>query len=312
MTDDVRCIWAFIVLFGCVAYLARGFIRRHRTLISKLKPAAVCILAALLLLGTNHVAVGREGFNAATVCEQLLSGPPSTRCVALTFDDGPDPVYTPQVLNVLRDYGVRATFFLVGQKVLLYPEIARQIADEGHVIGNHSYTHRDLGKLSALALTCEIDWTQRAIEEICGVTPVLFRPPRGITSPSLLQHLADRKMVLALWTASSRDWLQLSPGAIAGGVTRGAAPGDVYLFHDSGDFITSEGASRASTILALPRVIKGLKDRRLSIAGLDEILAAAREQGWCEQVNLERAKEKQEQLDAAAQRAAALVKSQAR
>ncbi len=310
MHDDVRCIWVFLVLVSCLAYLARGPIRRHRTFISRLSPIAVCLVAVFTLFVANHVLIGRAGFAGVTVCEQLVSGPPTAQVVAITFDDGPDPEYTPEVLRVLREHCVKAAFFLVGRKVLLYPEIARQIADEGHVIGNHSYTHRDLGKLGALALACEIDWTQRAIEEVCGVTPTMFRPPRGITSPTLLQQLADRKLVLALWTVSSRDWMQLSPGAIASGITRRAAAGDVYLFHDSGDFITAAGANRTSTVLTLPRVIKGLGDRGLTVVGLDAMLAAAREQSWCEQLNLKRLREEEKQLAAAAQRAAALSRLQ--
>lgn len=297
--EDIEVLWAFVVLSASILYLARGFLRRHRTTISKLRPVAMIMVAFLIMFVAHHVRVGRQGFGGETACELLVSGSPTANMVAITFDDGPDPEYTPEILRVLREANVKATFFLVGRKVLAYPEIARQIVAEGHIVGNHSYSHNDLGKLSRIALAAEIDWTQRAITEVCGVTPLLFRPPRGVTSPVLLELLADRGLVLSLWTMSSQDWLQLTPGGIASSITRRAVAGDVFLFHDSGDFVSSSGASRDATVLALPRVIDGLAKKGLAMVGLDTVLATAREEGWCESIRLAELRKMQSEQSAA-------------
>jgi peptidoglycan/xylan/chitin deacetylase (PgdA/CDA1 family) len=278
--EDVHIAWTFAVLAASLGYLARGFIRRHRSSLTRLRTLSYAALAMLSLVAAQHIHVGRQGFAEMVECQQIVSGPPSLKAVALTFDDGPDPKYTPQVLKVLKEHNVRATFFMVGSKVLAHPDIARQIVADGHAVGNHSYTHRDLGKLSREQLAKEIDWTSKAIEEVCGIRPTMFRPPRGVTSPTLLRLLAERKMVLALWTTSSGDWMQLSPGSIVKRLSRHVAPGEVFLFHDSGDFISAGGASRLATVKCLPGVIKAVRQANLGFACMFDVYNAAREAGW--------------------------------
>ena len=278
--EDIHLLWAAVVVLTSVAYLARFHLRRQRPWLLRRQTIGVtCAVLGLLLLGT-YVQVGRAGFHRATFCEQLVSGPPNSGLVALTFDDGPDPAHTPEVLRALREAGVKATFFMVGSKVQAYPEIARQVVAEGHTVGNHSYSHRDMGRMSRLVLALEIDRTQRVIEDVCEVTPVLFRPPRGVTSGALLELLAEREMVLALWSLSSRDWMQLPPSGIVAAMARRTRPGDVLLFHDSGDYVRAAGASRLATIRALPGVISALQARGLAFATMDEVLCLARETGW--------------------------------
>jgi len=278
--EDIHLLWAAVVVLTSVAYLARFHLRRQRPWLLRRRTIGVaCAILGVVLLGT-YVQVGRAGFHRATFCEQLVSGPPNSGLVALTFDDGPDPVHTPEVLRVLREAGVQATFFMVGSKVQAYPEIARQVVAEGHTVGNHSYTHRDMGRMSRLMLALEIDRTQLIIEEVCGVMPVLFRPPRGVTSAAMFELLAERQMVLVLWSLSSRDWMQLPPSGIVAAMARRARPGDVLLFHDSGDYVRAAGASRLATIRALPGVISALQARGLAFATIDEVLCLARETGW--------------------------------
>jgi len=278
--EDIHILWTFVVLGTSLLYLSRGLLRRHRTRLGRLRAVSGALLCIALLLTASHVAVGRQGFVRRVICEQIISGPPSLAGIALTFDDGPDPQYTPAILKVLRENDVKATFFMVGSKVRAYPEIARQVAAEGHVIGNHSYTHRDMGKMSREQLAREIDWTQEIIEEVCGVRPLMFRPPRGVTCPALLDLVAERNMVLALWSVSSRDWLQLSPGNIVSTLSRNLKPGAVLLFHDSGDYVGSAGASRRATVRCLPGLIKAARQRQLELVCMDTVLAAVRETGW--------------------------------
>lgn len=278
--EDVHFAWTFAVLLASLGYLGRGFIRRHRSYLRRLRTVGFAGLAVLLLMLAHHVQVGRMGFNQIVECRQIVSAPPSLRAVALTFDDGPDPKYTPQVLAVLRQHGVKATFFMVGSKVRQHPDIARQVLAEGHVIGNHSYTHRDLGRLGREQVAMEIDRTTQVIEEVLGIRPTLFRPPRGVTSPTLLRLLAEREMVLALWSVSSRDWIQLSPGGMVKALARQVGPGEVFLFHDSGDFLSSGGASRLATVKCLPGVIQAVRRARLGFACMVEVQEAVMKAGW--------------------------------
>src|SRR5947209_6063712 len=97
--------------------------------------------------------------------------------IALTFDDGPDPQYTPQILDILEQYRVRASFFCIGHQVASYPHIVKQEFAVGHVIGNHTWTHPDLALLSATDILSQIDRTSNALQEVIGVRPIFFRPP---------------------------------------------------------------------------------------------------------------------------------------
>lgn len=202
------------------------------------------------------------------------SGGRTSNMVALTFDDGPSPDFTPLILDILREHGVPATFFLVGEHVRKYPEIARRIVDEGHEIGNHTYSHRNLPTLSAVALHREVIQGTKAIAEVTGVYPSYVRPPRGMYDGRFgrLAELMGQKIVL--WTVSSRDWRY---GTTAENITRMVLSrvkgGDIILFHDSGALVRNEGGDRSATVEALPAIINGIRERGLVIVPLGVLLA---------------------------------------
>ena len=134
------------------------------------------------------------------------SGNRSSNMVALTFDDGPSAEFTPAILDILKEYNVPATFFMVGVHVEKYPEIAQRIVDEGHEIGNHTYSHRNIPTLSTIDLHKEILEATAAITTVTGVYPPYVRPPRGMYDGRFrrLANLLGQEIVL--WTISTRDW----------------------------------------------------------------------------------------------------------
>lgn len=173
--------------------------------------------------------------------------------VALTFDDGPHPVHTPALLDVLRAEGVRATFFLVGEKVRAHPELAARIAREGHEIGNHTDRHVYLPWRATHQVVREISRCDEAILEATGTVPVLFRPPWGGRTPRVLAELARAGKRLALWTYNPRDYLREAP-EIAARVIDRAEPGLVVLLHEARD-------GGGETVEAVARIIPALANQ---------------------------------------------------
>ena len=202
-----------------------------------------------------------------------VSGPLGVRhrldgdAVAITFDDGPHAEGTPAVLSLLAAAGVPATFFLVGEQVERQPELAARIAAEGHGIGLHCQRHRNLMLLTPGQLRSDLDRAQAAIEDACGVTPRLYRPPYGIFSTAALVEVRRRGFEPLLWSRWGRDWARrATPESVTRLVTRGVGPGDVLLLHDA-DHYSAPGSWRA-TAGALPKVIAELRRRGLQAVAL--------------------------------------------
>lgn len=172
---------------------------------------------------------------AATLPRRLFmtSGPPASRSLALTFDDGPDPTHTAAVLDRLRALGVRATFFVVGRKVEACPALVARIARDGHEIGHHSYWHAPPEETSAPALLAEARRTSTVLERLVGKRPCLYRPPHGKLTPAKLLGLWALGQTIVLWNRDPKDfacgaidpirrWFETEP----------LAGGDIVLLHD--------------------------------------------------------------------------------
>ena len=155
------------------------------------------------------------------------------RCVALTFDDGPDPADTPRLLDLLREKGVNATFFVVGKRADQHPEIVRRAWAEGHLIGNHTWSHYSLfcflmpGRLRA-----EIERGSESVRRICGFRPRLFRSPVGLRHPLLAPYLEDAGLEYVSWSIRTRDTLTANSSVLARRILNKAASGDIILLHD--------------------------------------------------------------------------------
>jgi len=199
----------------------------------------------------------------------VLSASRDTRKVALTFDDVPDPRFTPAVLDVLRDKKVSATFFVVGTRSAKHPEILRRIHREGHNIGNHSFSHPDLSKLSLEKVQGQIGRAEKVIQAIVGFKPRLIRPPYGEILPSHLEWARNQGYTVVNWDVDSSDWRQLSAQEVYGNVTRTVRPGSVVLMHAGG----GAGQNLSGTVMALPRMIDRLRAQGYELVTLTELLS---------------------------------------
>lgn len=198
------------------------------------------------------------------------------RQVALTFDDGPDPDWTAPLLDVLRQHGVSATFFVCGASAERWPDLLRRIVDEGHTVGGHGYTHRALTALHHSELVRELDDTHELIERVSGVAVQLMRPPYGAHDSGVLAELRSRDLVPVLWTAHGYDWTSPSPSAakVARTVLNTTTRNSIVLLHD-GIMPTriEPGAdlgahSRRGTVEGVGAAISGLHRRGLELVPL--------------------------------------------
>lgn len=181
------------------------------------------------------------------------------RDVALTFDDGPNPVATPRILDVLQSEGVTATFFLLGRHVERWPSIARDVASAGHVVGNHGWHHRKLHLRRRAFVRLDLALGTQAIADATGVTPRHFRAPHGFRSPWVSLEARALRQRCVGWTLGV--WDSDRPGAevIARRTLDGVEPGTILLLHD-GDGYDPDG-DRTQTAAALRPIIRELKDR---------------------------------------------------
>ncbi|MFH8484183.1 polysaccharide deacetylase family protein [Streptomyces longisporoflavus] len=156
------------------------------------------------------------------------------RAMVLTFDDGPDPRYTPGILHTLRRHDVRAMFFVCGEMAVDNKDLLREMADDGHVIGNHTWTHPLLPKMSRSAMREEIERTCQVVEDAVGEPPAWFRAPYGAWNRNAFQLGAELGMEPLAWTVDTLDWTEPGTRTIIRRVRAGAAPGVVVLSHDAG------------------------------------------------------------------------------
>jgi peptidoglycan/xylan/chitin deacetylase (PgdA/CDA1 family) len=173
------------------------------------------------------------------------------KVIALTIDDGPSPLYTPQVLRVLEKYGVRATFSMVGVNVSYYPAIAREVAAAGHTIINHTWDHARLTALSASRQQAEIAQATDAIHAATGVHPRMFRAPYGVWTREALAYCASERLVPLDWSVDPRDWSRPGVSEIVSTIMRTTRSGSIILEHDG-------GGNRAQTVAALKIVLPRL------------------------------------------------------
>ncbi len=164
--------------------------------------------------------------------KSISSGPSDSKYIALTFDDGPHPVITLKVLEELRIRNIKATFFVLGERVKLYPSILQQVFTEGHEIGNHTYTHQNLHALSDEAIETEIRETQNIIKKNIGFEPKHFRPPYGVLRAESKWLLQQYHLQNILWSVDSQDWKFHNEDIIYNFVVQRVRSGSIVLFHD--------------------------------------------------------------------------------
>jgi len=182
------------------------------------------------------------------------------KVIALTFDDGPDPIDTPDVLNILKTKEVRATFFVLGQAARANPFLLKRIALEGHEIGNHSFSH----DYQQRRLVEEIKQTDQEVFASTGVHTYYYRPPGGFLSKSQLETVRKNGNVVALWSVDSKDWRNPGVKQIVDNVIKNVFPGAIILLHDG-------GYQRTQTVKALSPIIDALRERGYRFSTLSEL-----------------------------------------
>lgn len=185
------------------------------------------------------------------------------KVVALTFDDGPWPKTTEQVLDILKEHEIKATFFFVGQHMKTYPKIAKKVADAGHALGNHTehhYTHT----LDPQTAAQEIESTSKLIFETTGIKTKLFRPPGGNLESGLADYAASKGYGIMMWSSDSEDYYVSTP-VLIDNVLKSVTPGGIVLFHDG-------GGDRRNTVEALPQIITTLKAQGYRFVTVPELL----------------------------------------
>lgn len=182
--------------------------------------------------------------------------------IALTYDDGPSPAHTPALLDLLAEHHAHATFFLMGEHVRLYPEIARRVAAEGHTIGNHTQTHPNLLWCSAATAHRELSTCQKTIEDVTGVSPKIFRPPFGGRNPATLRIARALGLEPILWNVTAKDWEPIGTAGILSNIdaamekNRKRDRGSYVLLHDASHLDTPEKLlSRRDTLAATAELL---------------------------------------------------------
>jgi len=196
----------------------------------------------------------------------FLGGPRTNRRVALTFDDVPDNKYTPQVLDILAKYKVRATFFVVGSRAAAHPSVVRRMQREGHMIGNHSYNHPVFSKLTQYQFQKQIMRTDAVLRPLIGYSPRFIRPPYGEILPKQIEWARRNGFSIVNWDVDSQDWKGIGSQLVLRNIKSTLQSGSIILQHAGG----SENLS--GTVNALPRLIRLLQSKGYEIVPLPELL----------------------------------------
>lgn len=194
-----------------------------------------------------------------SVSDRIEQGDELTKKIALTFDDGPNPEYTPILLDELKKRGVKATFFVLGSEVELYPQLVRRAGEEGHLIGVHSYKHVNLRQLSDEQAIEQVNRTNEAIHDACGQYASYIRPPYGCWKEDLDYEV---QMVEVLWDIDPRDWATTSADLVADRVLQEVEENSIILLHDASD----------SSVRAACMIIDRLQAQGYTFVTVEEIL----------------------------------------
>lgn len=246
--------------------MKKGYVGMRRTFNVFLCFLSVCLCSLCwrgCIIPKSAAACGSFGSDIAWVyrCNRLAE-----KKVSLTFDDGPHPKLTPIILDILKEYGVQATFFVVGENAERYPELISRILREGHEIGNHTFSHVQATKIDRETIEEEIKHCESVIDRISGVKPRFFRPPCGAIDSQLGGLCDSLNYRVVLWSIDTRDWCRIPSADIAQNVLKTVKNGDIILMHD---YI----GSNSPTPNALKKIIPALIARGYEFAPVGDLLS---------------------------------------
>ena len=201
-------------------------------------------------------------FQGNIVSEAKL--PPEKKVIALTFDDGPWPSSTAKVLDILKKNNIKSTFFVVGQNVKNYPELAKRIVTDGHTIANHTW-HHWYHHMNPQTAAYEVANTTDIIYKTTGVKTSLFRPPGGNMKNGVVDYAKSNKYAVIMWSSDSVDYSRLAVPRLINNIFRAAKPGGIVLMHDG-------GGDRSHTIKALPEIINKFRKQGYEFVTVPELL----------------------------------------
>ncbi|BAZ38867.1 polysaccharide deacetylase [Calothrix sp. NIES-4101] len=203
-----------------------------------------------------------QRFQGTTFVEAKL--PASEKVIALTFDDGPWPQSTSQILDILKKNNIKGTFFVVGQMLQEHPDMGKRVVAEGHTIANHTW-HHWYHYMNPQASAFEVDNTSNLIYKVTGVKTSLFRPPGGIKTNGPYAYAKNQKYASIMWSSDSVDYSRPSVPKLINNVMREARPGGIVLMHDG-------GGNRSHTVQALPQIINNLRKKGYRFVTIPELL----------------------------------------
>ena len=206
----------------------------------------------------------------------FASGIRGSKQIALTYDDGPNDPHTLKLLEVLAKHGVRATFLMIGRYVRQRPDIARAVAQGGHIIGNHTFTHPLLIFESAAQTRSQLVDCRQALDDAIGKHSTLFRPPFGGRRPATLRVARELGLQTVMWNVTGYDWNAPPAAVIEKKVARQMRGGDVILLHDGGH--RAMGADRTQTVIATENLIRRYKDEGYEFVTVAEMMKAVSSQ----------------------------------
>jgi peptidoglycan/xylan/chitin deacetylase (PgdA/CDA1 family) len=211
---------------------------------------------ALLVYGSVFIA---SSFFIPVLC----FGHTSEKQIAITFDDGPNEQYTPQILEILKDHQISATFFCIGKRIKDNELLFRRLHEQGHIVGNHSYSHTPFFDFMPSAkLQEDLQQVDIAVKNVIGLQPKLFRPPYGITTPAMKKAIKNRGYIAIGWNIRSFDTIAKSEEKLLNKLVRLLKPGSVVLLHDT----------QKITLSVLPRFIQAARNEGYEFVRLDKLL----------------------------------------
>ena len=227
-----------------------------RVALARISPVAKPAVPVVVVLPTTTTMATTAPVTTSTTARVRVraQGP-----IALTFDDGPSPEFTPQVLDILARYNVKANFFLVGSEAELNPDLVRRIVAEGHTIGNHTWDHVALPTLDDAGFVAQIDRTQELLRTFTDRPANCVRPPFGKVDDRSRAAVHQRGLAVQRWTRDSNDWRRPGVDAIVASILAGIEPHAVMLLHDG-------GPDMSQTVAALPTIIESIHARGFRFA----------------------------------------------
>ena len=213
-----------------------------------IRRAVAFFTAVLVIFASQSITVSAKASNVY----HRMESDESEKKIALTFDDGPHPRITKEVISILREYGIIATFFVIGQNADNYPETMKLLAESGHEIGNHTYSHKNLKKMNEEEIRVEFDKCNETLSRF-GVYPTLMRPPEGFFSEDVIKVSMGMDYDIILWSIDTLDWAHTPSSDIVRSVLDNAKGGDIILMHD---YLSGYGGTIEALRIIIPELLK--------------------------------------------------------